>query len=309
MRKLKESSGDRSDKGWLETGAPDGNINNCALANGAEEKSCQMCKGTCPDRDRFIAPPIQRGPEETSSTCAGCNTVEENRAKTDNGFRIPWGWEIVGSGNAVKIYCERCRKNLESVEDVSKKLAQTMEDAEKEAKLSAARAAVFENPYAAKEHPMPTPMRRIVEHHFDDDETDIAVEHKALEKLLDSSERVGHQSNALEQAETNARRAMKLYLRFRQARFEWEQDNKVVFSSMRIEATKALQAEKQSGTRSKQITDADVETMCASLFPDEMRAQEVRRNKAHLTEKSLEHLVEVWSSKCRSLNALVGKGR
>lgn len=260
MRKLKPESGptdkEMAEKHWSQIRTPEGNINNCALGYGEEEKSCQMCKGTCPDRDRFIVPPAQS-----------------------------------------------------SVADVSKKLAQTMEDAEKEAKLSAARAAVFENPYAAKEHPMPTPMRRIVEHHFDDDETDIAVEHKALEKLLDSSERVGHQSNALEQAETNARRAMKLYLRFRQARFEWEQDNKVVFSSMRIEATKALQAEKQSGTRSKQITDADVETMCASLFPDEMRAQEVRRNKAHLTEKSLEHLVEVWSSKCRSLNALVGKGR
>lgn len=32
---------------------PDGHINNCALANDAEEKSCQICGGTCPDRERY----------------------------------------------------------------------------------------------------------------------------------------------------------------------------------------------------------------------------------------------------------------
>jgi hypothetical protein len=32
---------------------PDGSINNCSLANSADEKTCQICKGTCPDRERF----------------------------------------------------------------------------------------------------------------------------------------------------------------------------------------------------------------------------------------------------------------
>lgn len=32
----------------------DGYINNCALNNGAEEKDCQMCKGNCPDRHKFL---------------------------------------------------------------------------------------------------------------------------------------------------------------------------------------------------------------------------------------------------------------
>jgi hypothetical protein len=31
-----------------------GNINNCALANMAAEADCQMCKGACPDRNRFV---------------------------------------------------------------------------------------------------------------------------------------------------------------------------------------------------------------------------------------------------------------
>lgn len=32
---------------------PDGNINNCALANGDEQKNCQVCKEQCPDRGRL----------------------------------------------------------------------------------------------------------------------------------------------------------------------------------------------------------------------------------------------------------------
>lgn len=32
---------------------PDGRINNCALANFDEESNCQVCHGTCPDRERL----------------------------------------------------------------------------------------------------------------------------------------------------------------------------------------------------------------------------------------------------------------
>jgi len=35
----------------------DGNINNCALANGDERKNCQMCSEQCPDRARFEVKP------------------------------------------------------------------------------------------------------------------------------------------------------------------------------------------------------------------------------------------------------------
>ena len=32
---------------------PDGDINNCSLANCEDEKTCQICNGHCPDRHRF----------------------------------------------------------------------------------------------------------------------------------------------------------------------------------------------------------------------------------------------------------------
>jgi len=33
---------------------PDGDINNCALANLGDESECQMCPAACPDRERFV---------------------------------------------------------------------------------------------------------------------------------------------------------------------------------------------------------------------------------------------------------------
>lgn len=32
---------------------PEGHINNCGLAFGAPEDECQICRGVCPDRDKF----------------------------------------------------------------------------------------------------------------------------------------------------------------------------------------------------------------------------------------------------------------
>jgi hypothetical protein len=32
---------------------PDGHINNCALHNGDLESNCQICNGTCPDKERY----------------------------------------------------------------------------------------------------------------------------------------------------------------------------------------------------------------------------------------------------------------
>lgn len=195
-----------------------------------------------------------------------------------------------------------------SVADVSRKLADTIEQADREERVASARAAVFESANAAKERPMTPPMEAIVRHHFDDP-SDMIREHRELEDALNTTDKPGHQVHELERAESRARRAFRLYVRFRQMRFEHEQDNAVLFASMRAEATKSLQLEKKQGYRTKQITDADVEAECARLYQDEYRHQENARSRARLTEKSLEHLVEIWSSKCRSLTALVSKGR
>lgn len=51
-----EIGGERPGRRLVQTGyerTPAGTINNCSLANGEEEATCQICKGTCPDRARF----------------------------------------------------------------------------------------------------------------------------------------------------------------------------------------------------------------------------------------------------------------
>ena len=198
-----------------------------------------------------------------------------------------------------------------SVADLSGKLNSASEKADKADRVLAARAAVFESANAVKEVPQSEVMRKIVSFQMGDD-TDAASivrDMRDLESELDSTNKQGFQVNALEHVESQARRAFKLLIRYRELHQAWEMDNSVIFGSMWGEAAKALQREKDQGYRSKQITDKDVEAMVSTMFPDEWRSQEVKRLRAKQTEKSLEHLVEMWSSKCRSLGLLVGKGR
>lgn len=196
----------------------------------------------------------------------------------------------------------------ESIADVSGKLVDALSRGDKADSVSAARAGVFDSANAPKEVAMPRVMARIVEMEFEDG-TDLVKEKVRLEEALDTTSKLGQQANALEQAEVNARAAFKLLIRFREMHQAWERDNATIFATSWNEASLTLQREKDKGFRSKQITDKDVEMMVATMFPDEWKSQEIKRLRAKSTEKSLEHLVEMWSSKCRSLNALVSKGR
>jgi hypothetical protein len=45
----------------------DGTINNCALANFDDEKNCQVCGGTCPDREQFNKAEYRKAWLENSS--------------------------------------------------------------------------------------------------------------------------------------------------------------------------------------------------------------------------------------------------
>jgi len=200
---------------------------------------------------------------------------------------------------------------VDEAKKVSEKLMTAIAEGDRQERVQSARAVVFESHNAPKEIMMPGPMARIVEMEMGDgeDASSLVKDKQFLEEQLDSSDKPGHQVSQLERAEHNARKAFRLLIRYRQMQFAWEKDNSTVFSAIWYEATKALQREKDQGHRSKQITDKDVEMMCASMFPDEWRAVEVKTMRSKQTERSLEHLVEMWTSKCRSLKSLVEKGR
>jgi hypothetical protein len=113
----------------------------------------------------------------------------------------------------------------------------------------------------------------------------------------------------LDDVERNARTAHKLWQTAIVERKRWELENEVVFSSMRTEATKSLQREKDQKLRSKMITDDDVESRCAAMFPDEYRAQEVRRTKMKAMVDSMENLSDCWLRRIGTLQAMFEKQR
>lgn len=167
----------------------------------------------------------------------------------------------------------------------------------------------FPNANAPKVSALRPDLEKVVETIWIDD---IHEEWKELEAALQLGEKRSehaHAIKALDRAAHLAYRAHRLYLTARQAREAWEAENEPIFGAMWSEATRALQAEKDEGSRSKQITDADVRARVATLFPDEFQAQERKRRKAEFTVKSLERLAELWFGRARDLQAIVGKLR
>lgn len=167
------------------------------------------------------------------------------------------------------------------------------------------------NANKAAELPIPAGFARITERLVRLD-GDPEAEYERLEAALrvgeDRAER-GAVLKALDEAETNARAAHRLWQVARLEVEAWELKNAPIFGAMRGEATRALQREKESGSRNKTITEADVEAMCAVLHPDEWSAQQARRSRAAAMVKSLEHLCEVWNRRIQTLQTMFGKQR
>jgi hypothetical protein len=167
----------------------------------------------------------------------------------------------------------------------------------------------FPNANRAKVSILRPDLARVVETVFIDN---IFEEWKHLEAALQLGEKRAehaHQIVAIDKAAARAYRAHRLYITARDVREAWELENEPIFSAMWSEATRDLQREKNSGARSKQITDADVKARCATMFPDEYRAQEDRRRKLELTVKSLERLAGLWEGRQGDLRSMVSKQR
>ena len=184
-----------------------------------------------------------------------------------------------------------------------------VEEFEKVPPPPASTADIFENAHEAQGAPLDAGFERIVERIF---VTDVFQAYERLEKALRVGEkRSDHGSlmRALDEAETEARLAHRLYVTSVIERKRWELDNEILFGEMRRQATHALQREKEQGYRSKQITDADVTAMCATMWPDEWRAQEMKRATVKAMEESIANLDELANSRCRSLQTMLGKSR
>ena len=206
------------------------------------------------------------------------------------------------------------RRRKKTVEETSKALSEVLDQAHDQALAEAA----DDKPrspldWGNANRPSMVPLGRdfagIIETIVVDDPR---ATYSALEVALvvgDKRTDYGSMLQHLDQAERNARDAHRLWQTGIIEAKKWEMDNEVVFAAARSEANRSLQAEKDKGIRSKQITDADVDSRIASLFPDEWRAQQHERNRVKAMLASLENLSEVWLSRCRTLQALVAKQR
>ncbi len=169
---------------------------------------------------------------------------------------------------------------------------------------------IIQNPHKAEGVELDPAFARIVERVFINQDADKVYER--LEADLRVGEKLEHPGalvRALDKAETNARLAHRLYITAKIERERWELENEIVFGGMRSEATRHLQIEKDEGKRNKQITDADVVSMSAQMFTDQYVAQEMTRRKVKAMEETLSHLSEVWLSRCRTLQVMLGRAR
>lgn len=112
-------------------------------------------------------------------------------------------------------------------------------------------------------------------------------------------------ADALDDSTEIARLAHRLYVNARVEREVFEIDATIVLADMRAQATAVLQVEKEGGKRSKAITDADVESTMATMFPDEWRAIARRRKQVEMAVKHLEQLAEIALKRCGTTDTLV----
>lgn len=115
--------------------------------------------------------------------------------------------------------------------------------------------------------------------------------------------------SALDRAEDHARRAHRLYVCARVDSERFNLDADVIESAMRTQAVSELQREKDSGVRTKQITDGDTTAKIAAMFPDEHRDLAERRVKSRKMVDHLEAFAQLWRSRCYSLSKMLESRR
>jgi hypothetical protein len=118
-----------------------------------------------------------------------------------------------------------------------------------------------------------------------------------------------HLARCLDDARQIAFEAHQLMATAKREKSRWESENDVSHGAMWIKATMVCQAEKDTGLRSKMITDADIKAMAAALYPDEWVAQETRKKEIELTVDLITTLAKLATDRAQDLQTLLAKLR
>lgn len=108
----------------------------------------------------------------------------------------------------------------------------------------------------------------------------------------------------VDKAEDNARIAHKLYLAARIERERYDSSSAKSIAAMRRQAKDHLENVKKSKDLKKQITDTDVQDHCAMVFDEWDRIIDTK-TKLKLAEQHLEHLADLWKSRCNTLRTII----
>lgn len=152
-------------------------------------------------------------------------------------------------------------------------------------------------------------VRKIVETIF---RVDFAKESKRLHENLTVGEgRNDHATVALhlDHAPDNAVDAHRLWVNMKIEYERYKLDREPMMARMRENANDALQSEKDAGSRSKTITEADIKAKIAELYPDEYRDQELEKKRLELAVDNLEVFAKMWSEKGNDLRTILNRMR
>ncbi len=124
-----------------------------------------------------------------------------------------------------------------------------------------------------------------------------------------SSKSQGEIQDALDRSTENAQRAAELLARVKVTHEKFESYAALTEAGIRERAQAELNRQKESGKYNGRFSQADVESMMASLAADEYSALSVRRAEVKRMIDTLEALASNWIERTRNLRAMLSMGR
>ena len=115
----------------------------------------------------------------------------------------------------------------------------------------------------------------------------------------------GSLTDALNDAQLIVKDATSLLVNAKIAARRFEIDSMPVASQMHLSASRKLEQEKDQGLRKKAITNDDIEAAMASMYPDEWRAFEMKKEQNKRLIQDIEGLYERAKERARDIRAMV----
>lgn len=139
---------------------------------------------------------------------------------------------------------------------------------------------------------------------------DVAKEYALIKDALEirdalTPDRMRRAQNSMEDI---ANRAHQLYIIAKVEVSAYMRETEHIFGSIREAGIQALEHDKRTGARSKQITDADAKAAAAVLYPDEWADICTRRERAEAMLKQLENLASLVRSRCYTVSSMANPG-